>query len=605
MNIAKTNDRRHGKRATVLLLSILLTFSCSAQYETNRWDKASGAKENPNLQWFRDAKFGLFIHWGLYSKLAGNWNNKRYYGSGEWLMWQAKIPAATYAAEAATFNPVHFSADEWAKLAKDAGIRYMVITAKHHEGFAMYDSKVSDFTIVKATPYKKDPMKDLAEATRKQGIKFGFYYSQYLDWHEPDGGGNKWDFDEAKKDYLRYYREKSIPQVKELLSNYGPLGIVWFDMPGGLTKEQTKDLVDSLHRLQPACLFSSRVGQGLGDYTDFGDSETPPAPIKEAWEAIYTHNDSWGYIEHDMNFKSPAEIIRLLANVASKGGNLMLNVGPDGEGRIPEYSVQFLTATGKWLQQNGESIYATTYGFIPPQPWGVTTAKPGKLYLHIFNKPGNNVLLIPACTLPITNVYTMNGKKKIRWQAKNGDVWLELPALDNNNPDNVVVVEYNGVAPSYPEAAPVTVSRQYPFNTIEAVHAKKSGNAKFETITFSHYFGDWKHVPCITKQTTAADTASFALRITEPGDYKVILEYACTKESANQGGNVSINNRQYFFRTLFTSDYSSSAPLLFVKHAVAIVSVTQSGVYNLSVQPVRDGKELFKLKAVLLEPLNQ
>ncbi|MBU5819105.1 alpha-L-fucosidase, partial [Acinetobacter baumannii] len=156
----------------------------------------------------------------------------------------------------------------------------MVITAKHHEGFAMYDSKVSDFTIVKASPYRKDPMKALAAATGKRGIKFGFYYSQFVDWHEPNGGRNTWDFDESKKNYQLYYQQKAIPQLKELLTGYGPLGIVWFDLPGGLSKEETRQLVDSLHALQPQSLFSSRVGQGMGDYKDFGDSEVPPVPIQ-------------------------------------------------------------------------------------------------------------------------------------------------------------------------------------------------------------------------------------------------------------------------------------------------------------------------------------
>lgn len=196
-------------RASVLSL-ILLPYLCTAQ-------------ENPDLKWFRDAKFGLFMHWGLYSKLGGSYAGKNYYGSGEWIMNRAKIPAKEYAHIADDFNPVNFDGDQWAQFAKDAGIRYVVITAKHHEGFSMFDSKISDFNIVKATPYKKDPMKSLADAVRRHGMKFGFYYSQYLDWHEPNGGGNDWDFDESKKDYLKYYHEKSIPQLKELLTNYGQL----------------------------------------------------------------------------------------------------------------------------------------------------------------------------------------------------------------------------------------------------------------------------------------------------------------------------------------------------------------------------------------------
>lgn len=229
---------------TILTFLLMITFMATASAQTmdEMWDSRSSDKEHPNIQWFKDAKFGMFIHWGLYSKLAGEWKGKRYYGSGEWIMSQARIPVAEYKKVAQTFNPVKFNADEWAQLAKDAGIKYMVITAKHHEGFAMYDSKVSDFDIVDATPYKKDPMKALAAANAKRGIQFGFYYSQFQDWHEPNGGKNSWDFDEQKKDYQKYYREKAIPQLKELLTNYGPLGIVWFDTPGGMTKNKHKHL---------------------------------------------------------------------------------------------------------------------------------------------------------------------------------------------------------------------------------------------------------------------------------------------------------------------------------------------------------------------------
>jgi alpha-L-fucosidase len=610
MNTGSKTNKACKKRSItrlrfIILMMALFTMlgnSATAQYKTS-WDTTSSSKENPNLKWFKEAKFGLFIHWGLYSKLAGDWKGKRYYGSGEWIMNQAKIPAAEYAKVASEFNPVNFNADAWAQFAQDAGFSYLVITAKHHEGFSMYDTKISDYNIVKASPYGKDPMKALAEATRKRGIKFGFYYSQFLDWHEPNGGGNNWDFDENKKDYLKYYREKSIPQIKELLTNYGPLGIIWFDMAGGLTKEQTKQLVDTFHHIQPNCLFSSRVGQGLGDYTDFGDSELPPAPISGAWESIYTHNDSWGYIKHDMNFKSPAEIIRLLANVASKGGNLMLNVGPDGEGNIPEYSLKFLRETGKWLKQNGESIYSSTYGFVPAQPWGVTTSKPGKLFVHIFNPPKNSVLFIPSLGAPVVKVYMLKDKRNLVWKTNGKDVLVNLPALDNNNPDNVLVVAYKGKQPSYNADEPVTVSRSYDMNTAEAVFAKRKGNTKFESITFSHYFGDWKHAPCITNQLNQGDVAAFPLRITEPGDYKIILEYSCQKESANQEGVVEVNSKTFYFRTLYTSDYNISSPLLFIKHPVAIVSIDKAGIYNLSVRPVRQGNELFKLKSVLLEPL--
>ncbi|HZK62806.1 MAG TPA: alpha-L-fucosidase, partial [Puia sp.] len=557
----------------------------------------------PDIQWFRDAKFGLFIHWGLYSELGGVYKGKNYYGSGEWIMHQAKIPAAEYAALAKDFNPVNFNADAWAQMAKDAGIRYMVITAKHHEGFSMFDSKISDFNIVKASPYGKDPMKALAEATRRRGIKFGFYYSQFLDWHEPNGGGNDWDFDESKKDYQQYYHDKSIPQLKELLTHYGPLGIIWFDMPGGLSREQTRAMVDSLHVLQPKALFSSRVGQGLGDYTDFGDSEVPPLPVPGAWESIYTHNDTWGYIAHDMNFKSPKEIIHLLANVASKGGNLMLNVGPDGKGNIPAYSVSYLKATGRWLQKFGESIYGTTYGLIPAQPWGVTTSKPGKLFLQVMERPADGKLLVPGMGVRIQKIMQLDNKKPVSWKLTGNDLYVDLPELSDKR-NTVFVVEYTGQLKSFDLTLPITVSSQYPLNTVDAVFAQLKGSAQIESLTYSHYFGDWKHATCVTHLNRTSDEADFKVRVPEPGDYRIILEYACPEAASKQEGIVEFNDREYKFRTLRTSAYNESEPLPFIKHSICVTTVTRPGIYSVKIHPMYNGNELFNLKSVLFEPVD-
>lgn len=586
-------------------VALFCAFSISAVGQTmdQMWENKASGQQHPNIQWFKDAKFGMFIHWGLYSKLAGDWKGKRYYGSGEWIMNQAKIAVKDYKKVAEEFNPVKFNADEWAQLAKDAGIKYMVITAKHHEGFAMYDSKVTDFDIVDATPYKKDPMKALAAATAKRGIQFGFYYSQFQDWYEPDGGRNTWDFEESKKDYQKYYREKAVPQLKELLTNYGPLGMVWFDTPGGMTKEQTQTFINELRVLQPKSLFSSRVGQGLGDYRDFGDSEVPSTPIKGPWESIYTHNDSWGYIKHDMNFKTPEEIIRLLANVASKGGNLMLNVGPDGEGNIPVYSIKFLRETGKWLEKNGESIYASTYGLIPAQPWGVSTSKPGKQYLHVWRRPANGQLLIPGFKGKVTKVFGLNDQKAVSWRKEGNDLWLTMPQFDEAAANTVFVLEYTGKLDDYDLNVPVTVSDQFKRNEVEAVFATIQGNTKIQGLTYSHYYGDWKHTTCITDMWDVADETSFHIRVVEPGDYKITLQYSCSAENAKQEGSMKVNGQEFLFRTLRTSDFDNKAPLPFIDHTIATTTFSKAGNYTVVVRPLQNGKELFKLKSVLLEPV--
>ncbi|TWF33615.1 alpha-L-fucosidase [Chitinophaga polysaccharea] len=594
----------HHISRLLLLLCLCTTFPATAQDMPDMWNKSAVANAtHPGLQWFRGAKFGLFIHWGLYSKLGGRWNDSSYYGSGEWIMYRAQAPAAVYGKVAETFNPVGFDADEWAETAREAGIKYMVITAKHHEGFSMYDSKVTDFDIVDASPYKKDPMKALSAACKAKGIQFGFYYSQFLDWHEPNGGGNNWDF-KGEKDYQQYYRSKSIPQLKELLTNYGPLGIVWFDMPGGLSSAQTKTMIDSLRVLQPNCLFSSRVGHDLGDYRDFGDSEVPPVPIAGAWESIYTHNDSWGYIQHDLNFKSPTEIIRLLANVASKGGNLMLNVGPDGNGKWPAYSVTYLKATGKWLQTYGESIYGTTWGLIPAQPWGVTTSKPGKLFLHVWQTPANRQLRVPGITAKVKSVKIMGSNTVLSWKQLPEETIVQLPATLPDTRNTVLVMEYSGQQSDLSQLRTQTVSSEYPAAEIPAVWAVFNGNAKTKLFTYSHYFGDWKHDNCITGMITPDDAVVFPLDIQDAGDYKVILDYACEPGNASRQGLVTVGGQQLPFLSLTTGTYNSHLPMSFIQHSVGIIHIDKAGKQNLTVKPASGNKnELCWLRKVILQPV--
>jgi alpha-L-fucosidase len=575
-----------------------------AQDMQQGWNKEAVNKPHPGLNWFSSAKFGLFIHWGLYSELGGKWKDSSYYGSGEWIMQRAKAPAGEYAKVATSFNPTGFNAAQWAARAKAAGIKYLVITAKHHEGFSMFDSKVTDFDIVDATPYHKDPMKELADACRKEGLQFGFYYSQFLDWHEPDGGGNNWDFKNRKKDYRHYYQSKSIPQLKELLNNYGPLGIIWFDMPGGLSEQETKQMIDSLKAIQPSCLFSSRVGHGLGDYIDFGDSELPPTPIEGAWESIYTHNDSWGYIRHDMNFKSPAEIIRLLSNVASKGGNLMLNVGPDGKGEWPAYSIKYLEETGKWLQQYGESIYGTTHGSIPAQPWGVTTSKPGKLFLHVWQLPDNGQLRVPGLTARINSVKLLGTAIALPWKQSADETVITLPGEWPDKRNTVIQVEYSGQQPDYSQLRTQTVSRHYPQADISAIWAIYNGNAYTKQYTFSHYFGDWKHENCATGMVTASDAIIFPLEVQDEGDYKVILDYACEPANAGQQGTVTLLGQRLPFFTLATGVQNSHRPMIFIQHPVGIIHIEKPGKQNLTIRPVEGNRQaLFQLKRIILEPV--
>lgn len=404
------------------------------------------------IQWWRDARFGMFIHWGLYAIPGGEWNGQEVPGIGEWIMNHAKIPVRQYEQLAKQFNPVKFDADEWVRIAKSAGQKYMVITAKHHDGFAMFHSQVSKYNVYDATPFHRDVVGELAAACKRQGMPLGFYYSQTQDWHEPDGDGNTWDFDPAKTNFDKYFHEKAIPQVRELLTNYGPVALIWFDTPKNITPEESQELVSLVHTLQPKCLVDGRIGHDMGDYRSTGDNEIPVKPFDYDWEVPATMNDTWGFKKNDHNWKSPQTLIRQLVDVVSKNGNYLLNVGPTSEGVIPEPSVERLQQVGAWLKTNGDAVYAAKPSPYPYEfSWGSITVKPDRAFLNIVEWPKDGEFTLYGFEAPVKRVSLLSRPDltfAFNQDEKDGrhELKLRLPAQAPDLNVSVVALQLSGEA---------------------------------------------------------------------------------------------------------------------------------------------------------------
>ena len=471
---------------------------------------------------FRDGNYGMFMHWGLYSHLGGQWRDQTFYGIGEWIKRQMKIPDEQYMALAKEYTPTEFNARGIAKLAKEAGMRWIIITSKHHEGFAMFKSS-HPFNIVDATPFARDPMKELVAACREEGLGFGFYYSHNQDWTAPGGtGGPKTYPDGTPATFERYFREKCFPQVKEICTQYGPLNFIWFDTPGNMPKELVLELADLVRKTQPNAMLCSRIGHGLGDYESKGDMEVPPRNIEGLWETCDTTNDSWSYAWYDQNFKDSKEILHRLVATVGRGGTYLLNVGPDGKGRVPPQAAKYLLKAGEWIKRYPQVIYAagpSPWGHA--MPWGDVTTVGNTLNLVVFDWPADGRLLLPGLQTELAAAgVVVNGKlQPVTWTARGTWTELQVPAAVPDRPASVVAVKLKdkpkvdptlGIPPNVPA-------------TLLVEFAEVTGAEK-KRLNWMEKFGEWKFATQVSKWSETG-RAVWTVDVCQAGDYRLELTY--------------------------------------------------------------------------------
>ncbi|WP_199271521.1 alpha-L-fucosidase [Cellulophaga sp. L1A9] len=542
-------------------------------------------------KFFDQNNFGMFIHWGLFSDLGGKWKDKTYYGIGEWLMNPrvANIPHQEYMEVAKDFNPTKFDAKAIAKLAKDAGMKYIIITSKHHEGFAMFDSKASDFNIVDATPFGRDPMKELSAACHEIGLGFGFYYSHYQDWTTPGAaGGPEKNANGTKASFKNYFYNKCKPQVKEICSNYGDIDFVWFDTPGGMPEEYVVELADMVRELQPNTMLCSRVGYGLGDYVSHGDMEVPPVNLDILWESCDTNNDSWSYAWYDNNFKSPKEILHRLISTVGRGGTYLFNIGPKGDGSVPEIGAQFLEQAGQWIQKYPQVVYGA--GSSPwghALPWGDVTTQGNSLFFSVFDWPQDGKLYLPGLETNMLSANIVGDSNDLKFTKKNNWTIFEVPFQTPDSPVSVIEVKLKN------KADVVQTHGIYPNiqNTILTDFAKVS-NAEKKSIRWMEKFGEWKKTTQVSKWDKNGE-AEWEVNVLEPGYYYLELIYKgedrlVWKTITDEG--IMVQNQQ-------------AATEKYQPYPMGILEFKTAGKHTIKVSLVEGNPETSSLKAIIIKPI--
>jgi alpha-L-fucosidase len=576
------------------------------------WWAESMRTKDQRIDWWREARFGCFMHWGVYSTLAGEWQGKPVTGYSEHIQRKMKIDQATYRREAVEkFNPTAFNADEWAALLKKAGMRYLIITSKHHDGFAMFDSDVSDYNVVDATPFRRDPMRELADACRRQGIKFGFYYSQAFDWGEADGAGNDWEFKNPGGDRLigsknwwesipeefpriqeKYVNAKAIPQLKELISKYDP-DILWFDTSGKLPFSENLRILQAIREVDVDVVVNGRLARGhsrnFGDYINTGDRAEELSQVGGDWEAIPTTNESYGYHRHDHSHKPPQYFIRLLAKAISRNGNMLLNVGPMADGRIDPKDVRILEAIGSWLHTNGESIYGCGLTPLAIQPWGTSTRKDNTLYLQVFDWPADGELIVGGLKSDPTSaeLLEIDGRAKLEFERRGDkDLIIRLPEKAPFPDDSVIKLRFAGDIDCDPVRLLTTSGTMNRLLTFDAERSRGIGVGDGKR---DRYF--------VTGMNGPRRRLAWKVRLNEPATFDVAIRYAAGDPSAEGHYVVECGDQKL---TQSVSQPERDEPVR--KESVGKLTLSP-GENTITLRtPDAHGRELFRPLELILQP---
>jgi len=587
------------KNTLVPCLAVL----CTAVFVSNT--NVGAAEEtrvqrDARMQWWREAKFGMFVHWGVYSVTGGEYKGQKLPNSAEWMMNRGKIPIAEYEQYAAQFNPTNFDATAFVCQAKEAGMKYIVITSKHHDGFCMFHSKAGPYNVVDATPFKRDIMKELAIACREQGLRFGFYYSQAQDWHQPGGFGNNWDKTLKQATSDEYVRDKACPDVKQLLTEYGSIGIFWWDTPRKMSPEAFQSIF-SLTSLQPDVITNDRLGDDFpGDYKTFERRIPDKAPPGKDWEVCMTISDSWGYKLGDTDFKSPKTLVRNLVDIVSKGGNYLLNVSPTGEGILLPQSVASLKGIGQWMKNNSESIYGTTASPFGSLKWGRCTKKAfgsgAVLYLHVFDWPTNGELLVPGVTNAVLQTYLMGDLAPLKVRHENSGVVVSLPPQAPDEIDTVIVMKVAGA---------LNIEGAQAVNATGVLAVPNSDGSLVLTPPMAYIHnnegskqaslqkrGETPHIGHWTDQNAWVE---WSFKIDRPGRYEIWADMALEKGPGRF--QIGLPKKQATAEVAATGNFDK-----FVKMRVGEIIIDQAGDYTLQMNPEPEHWQPINVRELVLKP---